>query len=81
VGAEPGVSQRLFDETCKRYDDQIAQLRAAVAALNAQREKDIESAATSKSTSKGMRIAAVGAGAAVAAAWIGLIELWHSTGR
>jgi hypothetical protein len=75
------VSQRLFDEVCKRYDDQIKQLRDDVAALEKQRNDDKQAEATARTGSRGLRIAAVGAGAAVVAAWIGLVELWNSLRR
>lgn len=70
MSAEPTVSQRLFDEACKRYDDQIGQLRASIKKLEDDRKTTIA-----------QRIAGISAGAAVIATCITLLELWHSSGR
>jgi hypothetical protein len=77
VGAEQPVSQRLFDEVCKRYDDQIGQLRTDVKALKQQREDD----ADDRRAGVGLRIAGISAGAGVLAACVAVIELWHASGR
>lgn len=74
MSAEPTVSQREYDRFVKTTDEDIAELRTAVAALKKQREDDIKAA-------KQLRIAAIAAGASVVAAWVGLFELWRSLGR
>lgn len=93
MSAEPMVSQRLFDETCKRYDDQIAQLRRAHARLADERDEDVKTAVAlavaaafkehgkERNTSWVTRIAMVGAGAGVVAAWVALTELLRSSSR
>lgn len=81
MGAEPTVSQREYDRFVKTTDEDIAELRAAVAALEEQRGKDIKAAVESRNTIWMRRIAAVGAGAGAVAAWAALVELRHSLGR
>ena len=82
------VSQREFDEYKEHQRElretdrrELARLRTALEGHEEQHEDDLKAAIESRNATWTRRIAAVGAGAAVIAAWVTVIELWHSTGR
>lgn len=75
------VTQREFDRYTGATDRELERLRHELEELEEQRENDRKAAAEDRNQSWVRRIAAVGAGAGVLAAWVALIELLHSSGR
>lgn len=75
------VSQREFDRYREAETERHAQLRRDLEALEERYDNGLKAAVEKQTTSRAARIGAVGAGAGVVAAWVAVIELWHSLGR